>query len=116
MSDLAQPRGPDSVDVFGATRGVCEWQSVDLETFNEDISAAHQPAVLRAQNSSWPAVRAAQTSNEALLEYLSRFDTGARAELFVGTAEMDGRFFYDDQVSTFNFSKAQAPLPSSWRT
>jgi len=55
-------------------------------------------------------VQAAAAGRAELLRYLLTFDRGARAELFVGTAAMKGRFFYDEDLSAFNFSRAQTTV------
>jgi len=113
MIDAEHSRGgstADAVEQTGTTRPMPEWQPIDVRTFQERVARSNRPAVLRGQVAEWPVVRAAAAGDDELLAYLLRFDQGAQVELFVGTPEMNGRFFYDDDLSGFNFSRARGSL------
>lgn len=58
----------------------------------------------------WPAVIAAKTGATEAAAYLQRFDRGAKTEAFVGEPAMAGRYFYNDDLSGFNFQRGSAPL------
>jgi hypothetical protein len=66
--------------------------------------------VLRGQVADWPAVRAGRAGDRAMLDYLAGFRGGASLEVLVGAPEIDGRFFYSDDMQGFNFSRQRVPL------
>jgi hypothetical protein len=66
--------------------------------------------VLRGIVDAWPAVAAARTGTEAVAAYLRRFDSAQPVETFVGPPEIKGRFFYADDVASFNFERQRGKL------
>ena len=82
---------------------VAEWRDVDEATFEREIVPRYKPAILRGFVSHWPAVKAAAASPEALCTYLTRFDVRRPIQTFVGPPEIEGRFFYNHDLSGFNF-------------
>jgi hypothetical protein len=76
----------------------------------EQLLARRQPAVLRGIAANWPAVAAAKQGHAAAAAYLERFNRGVNVEAFVGAPEMDGRYFYNAEVSGFNFDRGKVPL------
>jgi hypothetical protein len=74
------------------------------------IEASYRPVVLRGLARHWPAVAAARRSDEDLAAYIRRFDNGRSTEVLVGPPEIDGRFFYDEQLQGCNFQKRQGPI------
>jgi hypothetical protein len=76
----------------------------------EELLARRQPVILRGIVSDWPAVAAARSGAREAAAYLEQFDRGAKAEAFVGEPAMGGRYFYNDDLSGFNFQRGPAPL------
>jgi hypothetical protein len=76
----------------------------------EAIRAAEQPVVLRVLGSAWPAVQAAKKSDEALLDYLRRFVHDRPVGAIVGDPDIEGRFFYTDDLRELNFKRGKSPL------
>ena len=91
-------------------RPMREYEHVDRALFDGEIRPSLQPAVLRGLASDWPAVRAARESDEALVDYVKRFSKGLKVAAIVGEPEIDGRFFYSDDLRGFNFQRGQSPL------
>jgi len=87
-----------------------EWRKVDRSLFHLEIAPLNQPAVLRGLVNDWPAVRAGRESPRELSQYLRTFDTGKPIEAFFGAAEINGRFFYSDDLRGFNFEKKKLPF------
>lgn len=75
------------------------------ETFFENLFTSDEPIVIRKLVSSWPAVRAAMESHQAVCEYLLQFYEDADFFGFFGQPEHGGRIFYDDSFSGFNYNK-----------
>ena len=65
--------------------------------------ASAEPAVLRGLVCDWPAVAAGRRSALATVEYLRRFDNGHPVDAIMTPAEIQGRIFYDPQMSGFNY-------------
>jgi Cupin-like domain len=96
--------GPD------ITARVAERRGVTRSTFEEEIAPAGLPVVLKGLVSDWPVVAAAAQSHEALGSYLKGLDSGAAVETFVGKPEMQGRYFYNGDLTGFNFEKGATSL------
>lgn len=84
---------------------VREWHDVTLERFQTEIAPRFEPAILRQYVSHWPAVALGANSHAALRDYLVGFNRGEPVELFLGPPEIQGRFFYTDDLQGFNFAR-----------
>ena len=74
------------------------------------LIAAQQPVILRGVARRWPLVAKGQESAEAAIAYLEGFDAGKPVVAFTGAPEIGGRFFYNAEVTGFNFEGARAGL------
>ena len=72
--------------------------------------ASGQPAVLRGLAGAWPAVAAGLRSAESCVDYLRRFDNGHPVDAIMAPAEVEGRIFYDGDMSGFNYLRNRLPL------
>lgn len=86
-------------------RNIPEWQNVKFETFHNEIVPENKPAVLKSLVASWPAVKEGLTSPTAICKYISQFDNGTPVDALVGRPEINGRFFYQDNLQGFNFKQ-----------
>jgi len=82
------------------------------ETFADIIGHGTEPVLLRGMVSNWPVVQAAQQSHEELDTYLRRFYQDASVGVFLGPAEINGRFFYNDDLTGLNFEQSRQRLDS----
>ncbi|VXD01638.1 cupin-like domain-containing protein [Sphingomonas sp. 8AM] len=82
----------------------------DAADFQARVVARCQPAILRGLARDWPLTDAAASSSQRLLAYLHGLDAGATAEAFVGDRAIAGRYYYDSDLTAFNFSRLSAPL------
>lgn len=87
-----------------------EWRNVDLETFRNEIVPLDRPAVLKGLVSHWPVVQAAARSPQAFYDYIRARDAGVPTSIFVGPPEIDGVFFYRDDMSGLNFDRIHHPF------
>lgn len=55
-------------------------------------------------------VAQARQSVRALCAYLERFDRGGAVEAFVGPPDIEGRYFYADDMRHFNFERRQGAI------
>lgn len=72
------------------------------------ILQSTEPLVLRGLVAHWPVVLAARARQGE--SYLRRFYQGATVTALLGGPEIDGRFFYNDDISGFNFAPVHAKL------
>lgn len=77
----------------------------------DELLRSTQPVVLRGLVEHWPAARAGRASAADAVAYLRRFDAQRSPVVAtVGPAEINGRFFYNADMSGFNFRQEQIPL------
>jgi hypothetical protein len=92
-------------------RPIREYEGVDRRQFLEEIRPAGEPAVLRGLGADWPAVQAARRSDEELIAYMKSFRPQDRpVTAIVGEPEIEGRFFYRDDLKALNFTRGTSPL------
>lgn len=77
----------------------------------ESVVAAQQPLLIRGFVTHWPAVKASVLGFDSAATYLSSQYSGRPLTAYVGKHDIDGRFFYNDDFSDFNFRRGQATLP-----
>ncbi|GAB4522084.1 MAG: cupin-like domain-containing protein [Amphiplicatus sp.] len=80
------------------------------EKFQADIISAGRPVVLKGLAADWPAVEAARRGDEALAQYMLRFDTGRPVQTMLGDPSIRGRFFYTDDLKSLNFVRRLIPI------
>ena len=77
------------------------------------LCSAAQPLVIRGLVSDWPAVQAANGDN--LLNYLAQYSTAEPVTLYRLPPGANGRIFYNQDFSGFNFQAAKKPLAEVFR-
>ncbi|HEY1396515.1 cupin-like domain-containing protein [Roseateles sp.] len=73
---------------------------------------AAEPVVLRGVVAHWPMVEAARRSDRAAVDYLRQCWRDEPVAIMTGPPEIEGRFFYNADLSGFNFGRHDAPLPA----
>lgn len=76
----------------------------------ERLRASTEPLVLRNLVADWPFVKAGRESVAAADGYLRGFYENATVGAFVGEPSIDGRFFYNDDVTGFNYETVRVKL------
>jgi Cupin-like domain len=89
---------------------VREISGVDARELPDSVITAAEPVVLRGLVADWPFVRAGRESDDAAVAYLRRFYRDATVGALVGTPDIGGRFFYNDDLSGFNFRPVRSKL------
>ena len=82
----------------------------DSGVLPDAVRASLRPLVLRGFVADWPLARAAQTGARAAIEHLRAFDAGRPVTAFIAPPEIDGRFFYNADLSGFNFASQRQRL------
>src|SRR5690606_20733618 len=71
---------------------------------------AGEPALLRGLVKGWPLVEAGRRSAVEAIDYLLSFFNGRTVGAYFGAPEMQGRWFYDDELRDLNFESRRTPL------
>ncbi|RDC59061.1 tRNA(Phe) (7-(3-amino-3-carboxypropyl)wyosine(37)-O)-methyltransferase [Alteripontixanthobacter maritimus] len=79
-------------------------------TFEKELRDQYQPLVMRGAAADWPLVEAAQRSPDEALAMVRSADTGQPADIMLTVPEEKGRFFYNAEMTGFNFARKQATL------
>ncbi|WP_447727164.1 cupin-like domain-containing protein [Sphingomonas koreensis] len=82
----------------------------DREGIAAAIAAATRPVVIRGLAAAWPSVAAAWEGDEAIAAYLSARDNGRALNVLVAPPEVEGRYFYDDELRGLNFGTEKMPM------
>lgn len=83
---------------------------VDKATFEKEILSRQEPVVIKSFVGDWPAVKAYQSSENDLVEYLKSFSKEQPIEVVLGAPSTSGKFGYTVDVKAFNFTKKQQNL------
>ncbi|NYZ61171.1 cupin-like domain-containing protein [Luteimonas deserti] len=91
---------------------IAECGGLRPDTIPDAVLRSTTPLVLRGLLADWPVVHAARQSGPAAAAYLQRFERrgGPPVVATVGPPGIDGRFFYNDDFSGFNFRRENVPL------
>jgi hypothetical protein len=101
-------RGDASADTIGKLP--CREVSGVAGTVPHSIVAADEPVVMRGLVADWPSVRAAGDGNPTMLAYLRERCADKAILAFQGDASQRGRYFYNAELSGFNFERIQSKL------
>jgi hypothetical protein len=93
-----------------------EWQNVDRSVFENEILPGNRPAVLKGLCRHWPAVEASTESPAGMASYLKRLDAGHAVNGIVGSAQINGRFFYTEDLTGFNFDSRRVSISAALDT
>jgi hypothetical protein len=75
------------------------------EQFLREVVEPCEPVVLRGLVKGWPIVEAGLRSAAAVRDYLLPLDAGGDIEAFFGAPAIAGRYFYSEDMKSFNFER-----------
>jgi hypothetical protein len=87
-----------------------ESMNCDPGRLPDGVLESERPLLLKDLVAEWPLVEAAKQSANAADSYLREFYNGKPVTVSVGPPEIDGRIFYNDDLSDFNFVMRRARL------
>ncbi|TQV65962.1 cupin-like domain-containing protein [Exilibacterium tricleocarpae] len=85
-------------------------EGVSANAIPADILCATEPLLLKGLVADWPFVHAGSQNPAAAKDYLLRFYRDAQVLALRGAAEHKGRFFYDETLTGFNFTRTNSSL------
>ena len=74
------------------------------------VLSSTEPLILKGFCAQWPLVKAGQESAEKAADYLRTFYQGVPVNGAYGEPEINGRVFYDQQMTGFNFRASKVDL------
>jgi hypothetical protein len=87
-----------------------EITGVNPRALPDDVLLSTEPLVLKGLVADWPIVRAGLESSQAASAYLRKFYRDATVGALLGAPDIEGRFFYNDDLSDFNFRAVKLKL------
>lgn len=76
----------------------------------EEVFASPEPLILKGLAASWPIVQAGLESNADAAKYLLQYYQGQDVLAFLGKPENNGRIFYDETLTGFNYDTVSTKL------
>lgn len=80
------------------------------QRISDEVLTSTQPLLLRGLVSGWPLVEAGLASSHAAALYMLRFYRGTPVATKLAAPQAAGRYFYNDDLSGFNFNSEQHRL------
>lgn len=96
--------------MLAISNNVRELTGVDPRALPDDVLRSTQPLVLKGLVADWPMVRAGLESSRSAIAYIRKFYRDATVGALLGAPEIEGRFFYNDDLSGFNFKPVKLKL------
>ncbi len=87
-----------------------ELAGVDPRALPDEVLTSTQPLLLRGLAAHWPVVRTGRGSARAARDYLLGFYQQATVGVFLGQPDIEGRFFYNEDLTGLNFRPAMTKL------
>ncbi len=88
------------------SRPIQEIKDATKESLRPELLSSNTPVVLRGLIKDWPLVVDAKLSNQAARSHLQQYYNQNKIRAFMADAVHQGRFFYNDDLSGFNFTPA----------
>ena len=92
------------------SQAIDETNAVGIDDLTDELLSSAQPRVLRGLIRDWPAVGHGLESSDRLLDYLDDLDSGNVVTALEAPPEANGRIFYNDDVTGFNFDYRRIAL------
>ncbi len=89
-----------------------EVSGVDARALPDSLLESAEPLVVRGLVTGWPLVQAARRSPGEASAYLLGRYSGMKVTVLFAPPQVGGRFFYNDDLSGFNFRRAKTTLDS----
>lgn len=96
--------------MLAISRQVRQVDGVQASALPDAVLLSTQPLVLKGLVADWPVVQAGLESAPSAVAYLRRFDAASTVVAMVAPPESGGRFFYNHDLSGFNFGLERPKL------
>lgn len=96
--------------VISGMKEIPAYSECQADNLLSEVLYSEKPLVLKGLVRDWPVVKAAQDSMQQTVDYLKQFSTDEPLTVFRGSPEIDGRVFYNKDLTGFNFTVSHLPL------
>src|SRR5688572_21103514 len=76
----------------------------------KEVFTSSEPLILKGLAASWPIVQAGLASNDEAGKYLLQYYQGQAVSAFLGKPVNNGRIFYDEKLTGFNYDTVTTKL------
>src|SRR5262245_26428837 len=85
-------------------------EGADPRALPDSVLESTRPLVLRGLAAGWPLVAAGIAGTQDAVDYLLGFYRQATVGAFLGAPEIQGRFFYNEDLTGFNYRPVKVKL------
>lgn len=85
-------------------------ESISVTQLPQLLRSLSAPVIFKGLVDQWPVVQAAKYSSQRFDEYLRQFKTSSPVTVYRAESQAQGRIFYNEDFSGFNFQVASLPL------
>lgn len=89
-----------------------ELEARDAELIRREVLSSWRPTVLRGLVANWRSVALGRSSPPAIVDYLRRLDNGAPVDAIMTPPEVQGRIFYSEGMTGFNYVRSRLSISS----
>lgn len=89
---------------------VNEIHGISADSLSADMLKLSEPVIFRGLVKHWPLVNHGQQSAQQAQQYLQQFYNNKKVHTLIAPYKTNGRFFYTDDLSGFNFTKQNMVL------
>jgi hypothetical protein len=100
---------------FADLATVAEFEASTPAAFRAEVARRNRPLVLRGAVASWPLVKHARASPQALVDYLLEFVSSELVDTVIAPPAVRGRLLYEDDFSDLNHRRSVEKLPNVLR-
>jgi hypothetical protein len=97
-------------DIWSGMRRTAVWENVTPQIFKDQILTGNRPAILKGLVQRWPAIMTAGGSDASMANYLKALSLDKPVLVIVGNPEINGRFFYNADLTGLNHQHMRQPL------
>ncbi|MFT6407828.1 MAG: hypothetical protein ACJAQ6_001243 [Arenicella sp.] len=85
-------------------------KSCSADAIPAEVLTSTEPLLLKGLVAEWPIVQAGKQSARAAADYIQGFDRDVPLTAYEGSADINGRIFYNEEFTGFNFSRTRQTL------
>jgi len=92
------------------TKNIKQIDCTQLESVPQEYLSDQSPLVFKGLVSHWPSVQAGVDGIKSSANYLRQFSQERPLTVYRGEPKIDGRIFYNEDLTGFNFQRLKMPL------
>lgn len=92
------------------TSQIKKLENCSTSSIPDEVFASTEPVLLKGLVDKWPLVAAGKRSATDAADYIRSFDRGVQLTAYEGEVDIEGRIFYDEEFTGFNFKRTRQTL------